>query len=149
MGNFHVDHFRPKSRPEFVELVCSYSNLYLACADCNRNKKGTWPEPGTETVGGRFLDPCEDDLSKHWSIQKDGSFTPTTPEGGYMIAKLRLNRTYLLEWRRGKTHLLGEVSRLTELISKVTPGTEWHSELLQLRAEAEGWLYDEFGDFWQ
>lgn len=39
-----VDHFRPKSRPEFHELVCTWSNLFLTCTACNHAKREQWDE---------------------------------------------------------------------------------------------------------
>jgi uncharacterized protein (TIGR02646 family) len=39
-----VDHFRPKSRPEFHELVCSWTNLFLTCTACNHAKREQWDE---------------------------------------------------------------------------------------------------------
>lgn len=39
-----VDHFRPKSLPEFYELVCVWTNLFLTCAACNLAKREQWDE---------------------------------------------------------------------------------------------------------
>jgi uncharacterized protein (TIGR02646 family) len=39
-----VDHFRPKSRPEFYELVCEWTNLFLTCTACNHAKQERWDE---------------------------------------------------------------------------------------------------------
>lgn len=39
-----VDHFRPKSRPEFYELVCAWTNLFLSCTACNHAKREQWDE---------------------------------------------------------------------------------------------------------
>ena len=44
LGNYSVDHFRPKSIPEFRRFICQYSNLFYACMDCNRTKGKTWPQ---------------------------------------------------------------------------------------------------------
>src|SRR5690349_19293380 len=35
-GEEQIDHFRPKSRPEFYELVCTWDNLFLICSACNK-----------------------------------------------------------------------------------------------------------------
>src|ERR1700730_8522952 len=69
--NFTVDHFRPKSNPQFHNLICLYSNLYYVCQDCNSSKGSAWPLPAIEEHGFRFLDPCLDDLSAHWSVGLD------------------------------------------------------------------------------
>jgi uncharacterized protein (TIGR02646 family) len=43
-GEETIDHFRPKGRPEFYELVCEWSNLFLACSACNNAKQDQWDE---------------------------------------------------------------------------------------------------------
>ena len=40
----HIDHFRPKSRPEFFMLVCAWENLFLVCSSCNSAKGDRWHE---------------------------------------------------------------------------------------------------------
>ena len=42
MGNDEIDHFRPKSRAEFYELVCAWQNLFLICTRCNGAKRDQW-----------------------------------------------------------------------------------------------------------
>jgi uncharacterized protein (TIGR02646 family) len=39
-----VDHFQPKSLPEFYELVCTWTNLFLTCSSCNHAKREQWDE---------------------------------------------------------------------------------------------------------
>lgn len=39
-----VDHFRPKSRVEFYELVCEWTNLFVTCTACNHAKGEQWDE---------------------------------------------------------------------------------------------------------
>ena len=111
-GNYTIDHFRPKSRPEFRKLICHYSNLYYVCRDCNLYKGAAWPSSVLRAQEFRFLDPCTDDFSLHWIVRPDGILTPKTPAGAYMIARLRLNREYLREWRRHKTVMVASVDRL-------------------------------------
>jgi uncharacterized protein (TIGR02646 family) len=43
-GEESVDHFRPKSRAEFYELVCTWTNLFLTCTACNKAKQDQWDE---------------------------------------------------------------------------------------------------------
>lgn len=33
-----IDHFKPKSKPKFYHLVCTWDNLYLACGHCQKSK---------------------------------------------------------------------------------------------------------------
>lgn len=42
MGEDQIDHFRPKSREEFYELVCAWDNLFLICSACNKAKLNKW-----------------------------------------------------------------------------------------------------------
>ena len=35
---FSIDHFKPKSKPEFYELVCQWENLYMCCHNCQMKK---------------------------------------------------------------------------------------------------------------
>lgn len=37
-GNFSIDHFKPKSKSEFHNLVCAWENLYFACGHCQASK---------------------------------------------------------------------------------------------------------------
>jgi uncharacterized protein (TIGR02646 family) len=39
-----VDHFRPKSHPDFYELVCTWTNLFLTCTACNHAKREQWDD---------------------------------------------------------------------------------------------------------
>lgn len=43
-GDETIDHFCPKGRPEFYELVCAWTNLFLACSACNHAKREQWDE---------------------------------------------------------------------------------------------------------
>lgn len=44
MGREEIDHFKPKSRPEFYRLVCEWTNLFLCCTACNAAKADQWDE---------------------------------------------------------------------------------------------------------
>jgi uncharacterized protein (TIGR02646 family) len=41
-GTDEIDHFCPKSREEFYELVCAWENLFLICSRCNGAKLDRW-----------------------------------------------------------------------------------------------------------
>lgn len=41
-GEAQIDHFKPKSRSEFYELVCQWSNLFWVCFACNKAKLDKW-----------------------------------------------------------------------------------------------------------
>lgn len=85
-----VEHFRPKSRavgldgsvmePGYWWLASSWSNLYLSCQTCNRNKANRFPvlgkparRPGEEAKeAALILDPCLDDPSRYLVFREDG-----------------------------------------------------------------------------
>jgi 5-methylcytosine-specific restriction endonuclease McrA len=55
--NFHVEHYRPKSK--FEKLENDIKNLFYACAICNTFKGDDWPgEPEKD-----FFAPCYPDPS--------------------------------------------------------------------------------------
>ena len=41
-GKEEIDHFRPKTRAEFYELVCAWDNLFFICTSCNGAKRDEW-----------------------------------------------------------------------------------------------------------
>lgn len=44
LGEDQVDHFKPKTRPEFYMLVGDWGNLFLACYACNKSKLAQWED---------------------------------------------------------------------------------------------------------
>lgn len=103
-----VDHFRPRSRPEFEHLKKEWTNLYYACRLCNGNggKSNHWPTTEQNALGFRFIDPCEEDpddhirLTRHPKTDELSWLRPLTPAGQYTIDKIRLNRKQLVDMRR-------------------------------------------------
>ena len=43
-GKEEIDHFRPKSRPDFYRLVSDWANLLYSCSACNGAKLEKWDE---------------------------------------------------------------------------------------------------------
>ncbi len=43
-GDHTIDHFRPKSHPDFYQEVCHWHNLYIACNGCQSAKKVAYSE---------------------------------------------------------------------------------------------------------
>lgn len=41
-GYEEIDHFCPKTREAFYELVCAWENLFLICSHCNGAKRDQW-----------------------------------------------------------------------------------------------------------
>lgn len=147
-GNYAVDHFRPKSKPEFRRLTCQYSNLFYACRDCNLYKGSTWPGIALRRRGAHFLDPCRVDLSRQWDVAEDGALIPNNVAAAYMIDQLRLNRPFLLKFRRRKADQLMQLTGLTEMLA-ATPQAAWARLRGQdLTDSLSRDLLDEYGDFW-
>jgi len=97
--NFELDHFRPKSLPQFADLVTDFYNLYYACHPCNHFKGRTWPDPSLEANGYVFLDFCSEAFSSHFYENADGSWMPLSRSAEYTLARLRLNRKHLVQVR--------------------------------------------------
>lgn len=99
---FHIEHFRPHSRPEFEHLKHDYNNLVYACPYCNRAKSNDWPAGDSEqtVVDGRgYVDPCDVDYENHLTRQDDGRILPQTAVGSYMFEHLKLGlRRHQLAW---------------------------------------------------
>ena len=140
-GNFHIDHFRPKSHPGFRDLICQYSNLYYVCRDCNTYKGSAWPADALQDLGFFFLDPCTDDLAFHWTLKNDGSLYARTRAAEYMIARLNLNRAFLCEWRRGKLDFLDRIETLRYRHPAI--------EFIELLDKWERDHIAEFGAYWR
>ncbi len=66
----HIEHFRPKSKPEFRALAFEWNNLMLSCPICNgaEYKGNHFPTPDE---GGPFIDPCEDNPAVHLDFVVD------------------------------------------------------------------------------
>jgi HNH endonuclease len=99
-GNFQLDHFRPKSFPQFWHLVNDFYNLYYACSICNRYKSNSWPNAQLEAKGYGFIDLCAEDFSIHFREEPNGWWSPLTLRAEYTEKRLRLNRSHLVDIRR-------------------------------------------------
>jgi hypothetical protein len=62
---FGVDHYRPKSRPEFTSLATVYENLFYACNCCNSRKGKHWPTDEQWKRGEFIPNPCEHVMFQH------------------------------------------------------------------------------------
>lgn len=98
--NYHVDHFRPKSK--FADLRKTIHNLYLSCCVCNCFKSDHWPaEPTNDHSVEAFIDPSDFDYNELFAV------SATTYEvaskcvaGAYVVEQLFLNRPHLISERR-------------------------------------------------
>lgn len=103
--NFELDHFRPKSLPQFAHLVNDFYNLYYACHPCNHIKGNRWPDLDKEAQGYGFLDLCAEKFSNHFEEDEKGFWRPLSLRGIYTLERLNLNKGHLVEIR-GKLRIL-------------------------------------------
>ena len=100
LRNFHVEHFRPKSK--FPHLENEFSNLFFACAICNSFKGDDWPaDPCSDHVKPTYLCPSDFDLSTLINVDwVKGTSAGQYPATRYMVERLYLNRPQLILERR-------------------------------------------------
>ena len=100
VGNFHIDHLRPKS--VFAHLRDIISNLYLSCAICNRFKSDDWPaEPAADLSVATYIDPAATDYNATLSVDdKTYRVSANSVAGRYTVERLYLNRPQMIRnWR--------------------------------------------------
>lgn len=96
--HMQLDHFRPKSLPQFEHLENDPINLVYACAACNRLKWNDWPAGDEHTIteeGLGYIDRFDDDngnVHEYVTISDDGRLEPRNHPAPYVIAHLALNR---------------------------------------------------------
>ena len=67
-----VEHYKPKA--VFPDLAMTWENYLWSCTPCNRSKSNRFP-PHTE-LGGRFVNPLDDDVWSFFFIDEFGILTP-------------------------------------------------------------------------
>ncbi|MCU0660387.1 MAG: HNH endonuclease [Candidatus Pacebacteria bacterium] len=99
---FHVEHYRPKSKPEFAHLENSLSNLFYACPICNRFKANDWPgEPKKKHSVSSYPDPSTVDYSTLFKVSEStGLVSGPYVASKYMIERLYFNRPQLILERK-------------------------------------------------
>jgi len=90
-----IDHHRPRSWGGGDED----ENLIYACSRCNEHKGAYWHEHHPPHVP--LLHPGHHDLALHVREGADGCLVGLTPEGMFLIERLRLNRAPLVSHRLG------------------------------------------------
>jgi len=100
LDNFHIDHYRPKSK--FARLEETITNLYLSCAICNRFKSNDWPaEPDDEHRVPAYPDPGNHDYVELFEVDLgSGVVAGNFPASRYVVERLFLNRAQLVRLRR-------------------------------------------------
>jgi uncharacterized protein (TIGR02646 family) len=115
-----LDHFRPKwatrgLREEYAPdhywwLAFAWSNLYLTCPNCNKQRGPRFPVKGARINGpdddpatedALLLDPCGPiDPDEHLRFDESGRVSPLSTQGDVSINLFGLNRTALLTGRK-------------------------------------------------
>ena len=132
----HVEHFRPQSI--YPRLAYEWSNLLLACEQCNSTHKGDrFPlgpgeqhaEPDRQTPcslngsdTGLLIDPCRDDPADHFEYVFDDR-----PDDGYIDVVL------VCKSRRG------ELSRDVYGLSRTDLVDDWREHLLGIQNDVAGY----------
>lgn len=117
-----VDHFKPKGLAKFAGLVAAWTNLYYACAVCNRRKHHKWPNASEHNRGFRFVDCCQEDTDAH--IRFETAFPDATKckvvgvtfPGEYSVTQIALNRRGL---RQLRSEIFVELLKQQEMLRNV------------------------------
>lgn len=112
--NFELDHFRPKSLPQFAILIKDFFNLYYTCHVCNNLKGKAWPSPEAEALGYGFVDLCRDVFSTHFKEEETGHWQSLTFAGQYTEERLNLNSKHLITIR-GKLRNIARLCNATPI----------------------------------
>ena len=108
---FHIDHFAPKSK--FKSRRDDYSNLVLACPQCNRHKSNKWvTDDAYVSIKGDegFIDPATDEYDKHLHRDETGKIVADTKIGEYMYNAFKFNiRPTGMIWKINRLRELKEV----------------------------------------
>lgn len=110
--NFHVEHYKPKSR--FPKLTNVYSNLFYACPICNTFKGNDWPRnPPKDHSAVCYPNPSKVNYCSIFDTDSDLKvIRGENVASRYLIEKLHLNRTQLIFARR--EHIITE--RISETL---------------------------------
>ena len=99
--NLGADHrLSQNSRPE---LDCEYNNLIYCCNRCNSFK-----------LENRLLDCCDDAMTQHVRIERNGTIAGLTDEGKNLVKILQLHTDDWAEYRRRRLALLARLQERPE-----------------------------------
>jgi uncharacterized protein (TIGR02646 family) len=119
----HIEHIRPRSRPQYAHLTFCYKNLSVSCEgfDCkteslNPKKEFCEHRKGNEYDEEQFLNPVElSDIEDYFIYDIDGKIHPNSnknqkhrTQAEYMISILDLNHPKLIDLRKEQYQLMIE-----------------------------------------
>ncbi len=118
IDHYHIDHYRPKSKPEFKKYELDICNLFYACPICNRFKSDDWPnEPRDKLDTASYPDPSETDYASILYIDEETfKLKGTNVAANYIIERLYLNRPQLIYERRENHLRLKELALRKEVL---------------------------------
>ena len=103
LRNFHVEHYKPKSKEEFKHLENDVKNLFYACPICNTFKGDDWPcEPPDDLGVECYASPSVYDYTHLFLDATAAEVVGKNITARYMISQLYLNRPQLVMERRHK-----------------------------------------------
>lgn len=131
--NFHVEHFRPKSK--FEELENEIKNLYYACAICNILKRADWPgDVRADLSNAAYPDPADFDYGDLIDVDEETHRVDAPSVAArYLLERLYLNRPQLLAERRFhslRVWIWSAAGRLDELCATLLSDKRNHEEAL-------------------
>jgi uncharacterized protein (TIGR02646 family) len=91
----HIEHYRPKGRPEFEALMFDWSNWLLSCGRCNESKWKHFPDCGGMPC---LLDPVDDQPGEHLLFHRQ-EVEGLSERGRETVLLLGLNRSPLTRER--------------------------------------------------
>ena len=136
LKQFQIDHFAPKSK--FPDKKNIYENLVLACPQCNRLKSDKWIGENSEISNDGekgFVDPADEEYSKHLYRDDNGKIMYNTKVGEYMYNVLKFNIR--------KTDLIWKIMKLNELKKelkenvKSNPDAEGDRKFVEIQNELD------------
>ncbi|WP_128547186.1 HNH endonuclease [Larkinella soli] len=130
INNYHIDHYRPKSLPEFIHLENDILNLFYACPICNRFKSNDWPNDSDDLELVCYPDPSKIDYSHLFKMDDNFLLHGNVVAARYLVERLFLNRAQLVYERKELT-LIKKAALLIDEIMKIIGRIEDKELLLE------------------
>lgn len=126
--NFHVEHYRPKSK--FKKLENDFQNLFYSCPVCNTFKSNDWPnEPTGEHSIVSYPDPSATNYNHLFDVDtRQGVIQGKNVAAKYVQEKLFLNRPQLITERKIASVLTRSkqaIDKTKELLEQLTDNSDY------------------------
>ena len=151
-----IEHFRPVgsaqgfrefSSNHYWWLFLEWSNLYLTCPECNKNKANWFPVTGERAriksdqatllkEHNLIIDPCHEDPAEYLIFMEDDTVISETRKGQVSIDILKLNSTSIVEDRsRAAGEFQKTLTRFDNALAVSTRRKKQAYTLLSLRSD--------------